>query len=532
MANNKIKVSIVVPCVVVHNLDPHTGIPFMPHMAAYLGGALDRFGYDVQIIDCFGLNPHHRRIDGEFMFLGVDEQWVVDHVGKETKVVFVYCRTIEDLVSTERICTKMLQDRPDINVCVFENIQTVNSFSLKEVVKQYIDMGVRVGIMGEPEWRCDLIVKALLTDIDALRDIKGVAYKDSLGNYHLNEDETFNKALDDCAFPLWERLPIEGYWKANFAHAPCSGRKFLPLLTSRGCPYRCTFCVSPAINPSWRARSAKSIADEIEYFYNLMGITDFHVSDLDPTVSDKRTREIALELIARRLPITWKIAQGTKIETIKSERTLELLAQSGCSFLSFSPESGSKRMLKLMNKSFDHEHALRLTRKMHALGMRTQACFIAGVPGEEETDRRISIEYVKLLVKAGIDEIAVTIFTPIPGAALSKAMSGYVHYSQLTHSPTWRSDYKVVQYFRFRMYLVFFVYKILFPRKLAREIWGVLSRRFQTKMEMSIYKQVKLYALYHLPFLFTSLNADRLLAEASTTFSLATRKFLSKSSSR
>jgi radical SAM superfamily enzyme YgiQ (UPF0313 family) len=282
--------------------------------------------------------------------------------------------------------------------------------------------------------------------------------------------------------------------------------------------------VSPAINPTWRARSAKDVVDEIEYFYTQMDISDFHVSDLDPTVSDKRTQEIALELIGRKLPVIWKIAQGTKIETIKSERTLELLAQSGCRFLSFSPESGSKRMLKIMNKTFDHEHALRLTRKMSTIGIRTQACFIAGVPGEEENDRKITIEYVKRLVKAGIDEIAVTIFTPIPGALLSKAMSGYTHYSQLTHSPTWRSDYKIVQYFRFRMYFTFFIYKLFFPKKILRELIGIVSRQFQTKMEMSIYKIAKLYALYYMPKFFVSLDSDKLLAKASSALTLIARR--------
>ena len=515
MGSDKVRVAIVVPCVVVHHLDPHTGIPFMPHMAGYLGGALDRCGYDVQCIDCFGLNPHRRRIDGEFMFMGEDEQWVVDHLAEDTKVVFVYCRTIEDLVSTERICAALLRQRPEVKVAVFENIQTVNSFSLKEIVKEYIDRGVHVGVMGEPEQRCDAIVKALLSDIDALRDVQGVAYTDSRGEYHITPDEPFNRKLDDLAFPLWERFPLEGYWQVHFAHAPSTNRRFVPLLTSRGCPYRCSFCVSPAINPTWRARSAKNVVDEMEYFYRLMDIRDFHVSDLDPTVADKRTQDIARELIARKLPITWKIAQGTKIETIKSEQTLDLLAESGCTFFSFSPESGSTRMLKLMNKSFDHEHALRMTKRMNALGMRTQACFIAGVPGEEEADRKISIAYVKSLVKAGVDEIAVTIFTPIPGAALSNAMSGYSHYSQLTHSPSWRSDYGVVQWYRRRMYLTFFWHKLRYPRKVLREIRGILSRQFQTKMEMSIYKVVKLRALYFAPFLFRKLDSERILAEAS-----------------
>ena len=58
----KTKVTVIVPPVVVHNLDPHTGIPFLPHMAAYLAASINSFGYDVKVIDCFGENSHHRKI--------------------------------------------------------------------------------------------------------------------------------------------------------------------------------------------------------------------------------------------------------------------------------------------------------------------------------------------------------------------------------------------------------------------------------------------------------------------------------------
>ena len=59
--NSKIKVSVIIPPVVVHNLDPHTGIPFLPHMAAYLASSINSNGYDVSVIDCFGENSHKRK---------------------------------------------------------------------------------------------------------------------------------------------------------------------------------------------------------------------------------------------------------------------------------------------------------------------------------------------------------------------------------------------------------------------------------------------------------------------------------------
>ena len=165
------------------------------------------------------------------------------------------------------------------------------------------------------------------------------------------------------------------------------------------------------------------------------------------------------------------------------------MRQSGCVFFSFSPESGSPRMLSLMNKRFDQTHALKMTRHMSRIGIRTQACFIAGVPGETKNDRKQTLNFLRKLTMSGVDEIAVSIFTPIPGAVLGNSISGFSHYSELTHSPKWRSDYQEILLFRYRMYLKFLlILFILKPRKFIRVVYGVLTGYTQTKMEMSFRK--------------------------------------------
>ena len=510
-AENRKAVTVIVPRVVAHNLDAHTGIPFMPHMAAYLAGALDNFGYDVQVIDCFGLDPHNRNIDGEFMFLGVSEEWVAGHIAKDTKIVFLYCRTVEDVISVERIAMAIKRQRPDIYICLFENIQTVNSFSLRLLVDDLFKAGCDIALLGEPERRAADVVEAVDKGLP-FDNIAGLAYK-LAGKVVFTKDATLDSNLDELPFPLWEKFPLEGYWIIGFAHAPVNKHKFLPLLTSRGCPFQCTFCISPQLNPKWRARSAKNVVDEMEYFYKRLGIKDYHISDLNPTVSDKRIHQICEEIISRKLPVVWKLAQGTKIETIKSEDTLDLMAKAGCRYISFSPETGSSRLLKIMKKPFDHVHGLKMLSRMSRLGIRTQACFVVGVPGENKDDQEKSIDYVKKLVACGIDEIAVYIFTPLPGAQLADSIGGYTHHSQCTRSPTWGKDYKIIQRFRIKMYMVFFLHKLTHPKKVIREIIGFFTGRFETKMEMSIYKQLKLYLLYYIPNVFRRLNPEERLKE-------------------
>ena len=481
----------------------------MPHMAAHLVGALKHSGgRDVQVIDCFGLQPNHRQVVGEFMLMGVDEDWVVGHLAPSAINCFIYCRTIAEFIAVERLVAKIKQERPRMKVTLFENVQSVTSYSLRHVAHEFLQKGVDCIIMGEPEDRVVEVAKRL-EDGQSLGGIPGLAYRED-GKIIVGAPSKLPANLDALPMPAWENFPLQGYWIAGFAHAPVSGAKFLPILTSRGCPYRCTFCIAPEVNPTWRGRSAKHVVDEMEHFYHTLGITDFHVSDLDPTVSDKRTREICRELIARKLPITWKLAQGTKIETIKSEETLELMAEAGCVFISFSPESGSLKLLKIMNKPFDHEHGLRMAEKMNRLNIRVQAVFIGGVPGEEAADRSMSLAYASKLIKAGVDEISLVVFTPLPGAKLSGAINDFKHYSQCTPSPAWRKDYKILMAYRRRMYLNLFACKALYhPGKLVREMWGLLTLRFQTKMEMSLFKQAKLYALRYTPWFFRHLDADK-----------------------
>ena len=350
--NDKQLITIIIPAIVVHNNDPHTGIPFMPHMAAYLAGALKE-KYNLKVIDCLGSDHSIVRKFGNFTLIGIDEDDVLSRIDKDSNYLFIYCRTIEDLFSVEKIIKK-IKENTNKKIILFENIQTTNSFSLRKIHKYLFDLGADSLIFGEPE----------LTSFEALNFFNGnrddkiadFSYKKANGEILVNNEKFFNKKLDEIKFPYWESFDLDGYWNIGFAHAPIKkNTKFLPIITSRGCPYRCKFCVSPSLNPTWRGRSAKNVVDEIEYFSENMGIKDFHVSDLNPTVNDERTQEICNEIIKRKLKIEWKFAQGTKIETIKSLTTLDLLKKSGLSFFSFSPESGSSTLMKKLNKPFDYK---------------------------------------------------------------------------------------------------------------------------------------------------------------------------------
>ena len=220
---------------------------------------------------------------------------------------------------------------------------------------------------------------------------------------------------------------------------------------------------------------------------------EFHIEDLDPTISDDRTREICQEIIRRELKVVWKIAAGTKVETIRDEKTINLMAEAGCRYISISPETGSPRLLKLMRKPFNLEHAIRLVKRMNKVGIRSQTCFVLGYPGENEEDLQMTWNLVRELTRVGVDEIALFIITPVPGSSIHTEFSGYKTLSELNFSPTWRADYSKLNKFRVRLYVHFLWWKLRYhPFKLLQQPINFLRRLFETKMEMTPYRALVL----------------------------------------
>ena len=88
--------SIIVPPVTCHKLDPHSGFPFIPHMAGYLASAIDSTEHKVEIIDAFSNNPNQAIKYQDFMFLGMKTEEILESINIESKAVFIYARTIVD----------------------------------------------------------------------------------------------------------------------------------------------------------------------------------------------------------------------------------------------------------------------------------------------------------------------------------------------------------------------------------------------------------------------------------------------------
>jgi radical SAM superfamily enzyme YgiQ (UPF0313 family) len=482
------KAVLINPNRVVQRDDPFTtGIVYMPVYLASVVASLRASGVETVVIDAFGERPRQVRRHGQFSLYGLLPQEVAERVPEDSMAVFVYAINLTNHLATVEIVREVKRVHPRVPVVILENTQAVTAYALKHVAQEFYEAGSDFILTGEAEERAIHLSRCLAegAEADQLRKIDGLGapefYNTPVG--HIRD-------LDALPFPAWDLFPLRNYWSIRHAHGPTETGRYLPLLTSRGCPYPCRFCVVPEMNDaSWRARSARNTVDEIEVYSRKFEVTEFHLEDLNPTISETRTRDICRELLRRDLKVTWKIVAGTKVESIKSEETIDLMARAGCRYISISPETGSRRLLKLMRKPFDLRHAVRIVKRMNEAGIRSQACFVLGFPGETSEDLQMTWDLVRELTWVGVDEIGLFIVAPVPGAAIYKEFAGYHNLSQLTFSPTWRADYPALSRFRLRLYIHFLLWKLrAHPLKMLRQVLNFFQRRFETKMEMAPYR--------------------------------------------
>jgi anaerobic magnesium-protoporphyrin IX monomethyl ester cyclase len=483
---------LINPKLIINRKDKFTtGIVYMPIALAYINSILLKSKINTKIIDLFGSNPNKVKINQNKLELGNDLAKYDNILSERDAVYFLYANQV---INHDNICETIayLNNKyPHNKIVLIENTQAVTAYSLRKVKNDFLKIGVDIIICGDPEIKVKNLYKKIVQneDYSSINNIITSSF-DNSKNDNIED-------IDELPFPEWHGFNLENYWSLKHAHGPLTKRKYMPILTSRGCPYACKFCVIPTTTyRSWRGRSAKNVVDEIEVIKNKYNVTEFHLEDLNPTVNEKRTIQICEELINRNLKINWKIVSGTKIESIKSLKTIDLMKKSGCTYISISPESGSTKVMQLIDKPFDLNHGKKLIQRMNLNKIKSQACFVLGFPGENDEDRMLTKKIIQEFTRNGLDEIAVFIITPIPGSEIYSKFSGFNSYSELNFSPIWRDDYKKLNKFRINLYRLFILNKLIFfPLKIFKQIFNFLFFNFETKMEMVPFKAMKLLAL-------------------------------------
>ena len=224
--------------------------------------------------------------------------------------------------------------------------------------------------------------------IDALKageaefEIKGLWYKKN-GEIRSNPPAPLLKNLDELPMPAWDLLPMTKYRAHNW-HCFDDIKNRQPygvLYTSLGCPYNCSFCCINAIfgKPGIRYRSPQNVVDEIDFLVTNYGIRNIKIIDELFALKESRVIEICDMIIERGYDLNmWAYA---RVNTVTS-KMLAKMKQAGINWIAYGFESGNKRVLRDVNKSYDLSIVENVVKMTYNEGLYIGANFIFGLPDD------------------------------------------------------------------------------------------------------------------------------------------------------
>jgi anaerobic magnesium-protoporphyrin IX monomethyl ester cyclase len=219
----------------------------------------------------------------------------------------------------------------------------------------------------------------------------------------VNPDRPFIADLDDLPLPKYELLPLQRYTM------PLIKGPFCFVVTSRGCPAGCTYCIKHvSYGPTMRLRSPAKLLEEIQTL-NRLGVRNIHMyADLF-TVNREQVVGMCRAILDAGVKIRWTC--NSRVDFVDQEM-LQLMAKAGCWYIAWGIESGNKEILSHARKGVDPERARTSLRLAREAGIKNGGYFIIGLPGETETTIKQTIAFAKSLP---LDIALFHIAAPYPG---------------------------------------------------------------------------------------------------------------------
>ncbi len=326
--------------------------PYLPPLGlAYLAAVLEREGIEIKVLDCPICNINHDKLKTEIASF------------KPTLVgISSMTPTIQSAFKTARVSKEVC---PDAKVILGGPHAT---FMDKQILTE--ESAIDIIVRGEGEETLLDIVRNSSSSED-LDNIKGITFRKNNQIVQI-PNRPFIQDLDNLPFPAYKYLQIDKY--------RIYGKRFFPIMSSRGCPFQCSFCVaSQMFGAKFRARSAKNVVDELEWLKNTYNAEGISFNDDTLSFDKKRMMDICDEIIKRKIELPWGCQ--TRVDTVSKE-ILTKMRQAHCNEVSFGVESGCQRILDAVHKKITIEQAEKAIKLAKNEGLFVTVSTIIGYPGE------------------------------------------------------------------------------------------------------------------------------------------------------
>jgi len=326
------------------------------------------------------------------------------------KILGIQCYSF-DVPSVNRMLSLAKKANPDI-VTVIGGPHPTAVYG--EVFQGFKDLDF--AIRGEAEKSFPLLVGAILKGDVNLSGIPGLMYREN-GKTKINNPEHI-KNIDSLEIPAWDLIDPRTY-PDEVQGAFYRGFPVAPIISSRGCPYECTFCANKIMTGrTVRFRKMEKVADEIEYLTHNYGVKEFQIIDDNFMMRKDRVLEFCRIMKEKSLKVYLNFPSGFRLDTIDRD-TLAALKEVGAYSVTVGIESASQRILDHMKKGLKIAEIREKVKLIKSMGFSISAFFIIGYPEEKEED---ILETIRFARELPIDIAHFSAFLPLPGTDITEEL--------------------------------------------------------------------------------------------------------------
>ena len=375
------------------NIMPPMGIAWM---AAYL----ERAGYETCVLDGYARPRSVSAMAQAAIELAPD--------------IVAFSVTTSGFPEAYAIATAIHATRPELPT-VFGGVHVS---AMKETLLERFAL-IDYAVVGEGE---QAMLALLERGMDAPETVPALLYRAG-GGVQASPATVDPVVLDDLPFPAYQRLP--GFPKTyhlaifNYGKAPATST-----VTSRGCPYSCSYCDRSVYGKSFRFNSAQYVYEHMRYLRERFGIR--HVTFYDDlfTYDRERITQLCTQLINQPLGMTF--ACDVRVNHIDRE-LIRLMKAAGCWQVAFGIESGDPAILRAHRRDQKLSRVGEAAALIRSERIKVKGLFIIGLPGEDEAAIRRTMEFA---VALPLDEVNLAKFTPFPGAPLFKTVREHGEFNE------------------------------------------------------------------------------------------------------
>lgn len=353
-----------------------SGTFYYPMWLCYAAITLEQAGHDVVLIDAPAFKRSFNDIFGQIK----DKEFQMVVVDTSTPSIGNDCE----------IAMKLKEHFGAYTVIVGTHPSALPEESLKLV------KGVDAAARGEYE----ITLKGLAQYLDknpepelgGLQKIDGLSFVYD-GEVYNNKDRELNTDLDSLSFVSAAYKKHLNYKDYFYAH---SKYPIITIISGRGCPHQCVYCVYPQVfsGRRLRNRSVINVVDEIEYILeNFPDVKEIMFEDDTLTINKKRCFEFAEEILRRELKFKWSANSRCDVDL----ETMQILKKAGARLFCVGVESGVQEVLDNMKKNLKLEQIRQFFKDAKKAGILIHGCFLVGNPGETKDTLEKTLEFAKEL---------------------------------------------------------------------------------------------------------------------------------------